>query len=818
MCGGIMNQAAEIVAVNIEDEMKSSYLDYSMSVIIGRAIPDVRDGLKPVHRRILYAMLREGLLANKRFSKCAGVVGEVLKKYHPHGDSAVYDTLVRLAQEWNLRYPLINGQGNFGSIDGDSAAAYRYTEAKLHAIAEDLLADIDKETVDFSPNFDDTTLEPSVLPSRIPNLLINGSDGIAVGMATKIPPHNLGEILEGCLKLIDAPDTTVDELIEIIPGPDFPTGAFIYGKEGIKDAYSTGRGGIKLRAKAVIEPMARGDRESIVVTEIPYQVNKARLIERIADLVKDGKIEGISDIRDESDRDGMRIVMELKRNVVAGVVLNQLYKHTAMQNSYGIILLAIVGGQPKVINLKEALNLFIDHRKDVVTRRTTFELRKAKARAHILEGLKIAVENIDAVIALIKQSKEPAQAKASLIKKFKLSDIQAQAILDLRLHRLTGLERNKIIEEYQTILALIQSLEDILASDMKIFNIIKEEIYEIKEKYADKRRTELKLRTKELAVEDLIQEEEMIVTMSHRGFIKRNPISIYRAQRRGGRGKQGTSLRDEDFVVNLFVASTHDYVLVFTGSGKLYWLKVHEIPQVGRTAKGQSITNLINITTKDTIAAILPVREFSKGSYIVMTTQNGVIKKTDIMVFSKPRAGGIIATSIDTDDKLISVKLTDGQQEIFLTTRNGQAIRFNESDIRSMGRTARGVRAITLKNNDRVVGMEAISGDASILTVTEKGYGKRSPVAGYRSQSRGGSGLITIKVSDRNGPVVNGLQVTDQDDIMIVTDQGKVIRSSAKGVSTIGRNTQGVRLITLGNSERVASVAKLAENDTDDVK
>ncbi len=809
----INNRTSEVLPINIEDEMKSSYLDYAMSVIIGRAIPDVRDGLKPAHRRVLYAMFREGLLSNKRFSKCAGVVGEVLKKYHPHGDAAVYDTLVRMAQSWNLRYPLIDGQGNFGSIDGDSAAAYRYTEAKLKVIAEELLADIDKETVDFVPNFDDTTVEPSVLPSRVPNLLVNGSDGIAVGMATKIPPHNLSEIVEGCIAVIDKPSITIDELIKLIPGPDFPTGAFIDGKEGIVSAYKTGKGGIKLRARALIEPVARGDRESIVVTEIPYQVNKARLIERIAELVKDQKIEGISDIRDESDREGMRIVVELKRGVVAGVVLNQLYAHTAMQTSYGIILLAIVGGQPKMLDLKQALTLFVEHRKEVVTRRTVFELRKAEERAHILAGLKIAVENIDEVVAIIKKSKEPAIARDALMKRFKLSEIQAQAILDLRLHRLTGLEREKIIAEFEEIQKIIKELKSILADEKKVYKIIRDELLEIKQKYGDERRTVIQSKAKDINIEDLIQEEEMVVTVSHRGFIKRNPISIYRAQRRGGRGKQGMAMREEDFVENLFIASTHSYVMIFTSSGKVFWLKVHEIPQAGRVSKGQSITNLINMSSSESIAAILPVKEFADGQFVVMATKNGVIKKTELMAFANPRAGGIIATTIDEGDELIGVELTGGGHHIFLTTREGQAIRFEESDVRPMGRSARGVRGINLGDKDEVVGMEVVANDASILTITERGYGKRSACEDYRVQTRGGSGIITLKVAEKNGPVVGIMQVTDADDIMIVTDGGKVIRSRAKEIPTIGRNTQGVRLISLGQGEKVVTVAKLAEGD-----
>ncbi|MBI4126983.1 MAG: DNA gyrase subunit A, partial [Deltaproteobacteria bacterium] len=774
---------------------------------------DIRDGLKPAHRRILYAMYQEGLLSTKRFSKCAGVVGEVLKKYHPHGDAAVYDTLVRMAQDWNMRYPLIDGQGNFGSVDGDSAAAYRYTEARLRAIAEELLADIEKETVDFVPNFDGTTVEPVVLPAKIPNLLINGSDGIAVGMATKIPPHNLSEIIDGCLALIAKPDLTIKELMKLIPGPDFPTAGFIHGRDGIRKAYETGRGMLTLRARAAIEPMAKGDKECIVITEIPYQVNKARLIERIAELVQEGKIEGVADIRDESDRDGMRAVVELKRGTIAGVVLNQLYAHTAMESSFGVILLAIVGGQPRVLNLREILQHFVDHRKEVVTRRTAYDLRKAEERAHVLAGLKIAVENIDAIVTLIKKSKEPETARQNLMKMYDLTLIQAQAILDLRLQRLTGLEREKIIAEYDEAQKLIKELKAILSDERKIMKIISDELSELKKKYGDERRTVIEDAAKELSVEDLIQEEEMVVTVSHRGYIKRNPISIYRSQRRGGKGKTGMSTREEDFVEELFIASTHNYVLVFSTWGKVYWLRVHQIPQVGRVAKGQSITNLINMPATEQVAAILPVKAFEEGKGIVMATRNGTIKKTDLMAFSNPRAGGIIALGIDQDDALIACHLTSGSDELFLATRDGQTIRFPESDVRSMGRTAYGVRGISLRKGDAVIGMEVLSSKASILTVTEKGYGKRSERDDYRLQSRGGTGVIGIKVTDKNGPVVGVSQVTDTDDIMIVTDGGKVIRCTCKEISTIGRATQGVRLISVDGAEKVVSVAKLAEQE-----
>ena len=808
-----MVKSAEILKINIEDEMKSSYLDYAMSVIIGRALPDVRDGLKPAHRRVLYAMYSEGLLSNKRYSKCAGVVGEVLKKYHPHGDSSVYDTLVRMAQDWNMRYPLIDGQGNFGSVDGDSAAAYRYTEARLAKIAEEMLSDIDKETVDFVPNFDGSTEEPVVLPSRTPNLLINGSEGIAVGMATKIPPHNLNEVCEALLALVKDPALTIKELMKYIPGPDFPTAAFIHGRDGIKQAYETGRGIIQMRARASIEPVSRGDREAIIITEIPYQVNKARLIERIAELVRDGKLEGISDLLDESDRDGMRIAIELKKGAVAGVILNQLYKHTSMQETFGMIMLAIVNSQPKVLNLKEYLGHFIDHRKEVVTRRTAYELRKAEERAHVLAGLKIAVENIDEVIALIKRSKSPEEAKNGLMKKFELSAIQAQAVLDMRLQKLTGLEREKIIAEYKDVMELIKKLKEILSSEKLILSIISNEISEIKEKYGDKRRTEILAKSEDLTVEDLIAEEDMVVTVSHFGYIKRNPISIYRAQRRGGRGKQGMTMGDEDFVSDLFIASTHSHVMIFTQTGKGFWLKVHEIPQIGRTAKGKAITNLVQMASDDKIAAILPVRKFEEGKFVVLATRKGLVKKTELMEYSNPRASGIVATKIEEGDEVVSVKLTAGKEDIFLTTADGQSIRFKEEDVRSTGRATYGVWGITLSKGDEVVSMETITNATPMLTCTQNGYGKRTELAEYRIQGRGGSGIITIQTTDRNGKVVGAMQIADTDDIMMVTNKGKVIRTHAKHVGLIGRNTQGVRLISLEKDEKLISIAKLAEKE-----
>jgi len=811
-----MPGSAEIIPINIEDEMKGAYLDYAMSVIVGRALPDVRDGLKPVHRRILYAMFREGLLSNKRYSKCAGVVGEVLKKYHPHGDNAVYDSLVRMAQPWNMRYTLIDGQGNFGSIDGDSPAAYRYTEARLTKLAEEMLQDLDKETVDFIANFDNSTTEPAVLPTRVPNLLINGSDGIAVGMATKIPPHNLGEICDALIATIHKPDITLKELMKIVPGPDFPTGAYIYGKEGIKEAYETGRGSISMRAKAAIEKIAKGDREAIIVTEIPFQVNKAKLVERIAELVREGKIEGISDLRDESDREGMRVVVELKKGTIAGVVLNQLYKHTAMQSSFGVILLAIVHGQPKVLNLQQYLQYFIDHRKEIVTRRTIYDLRKAEERAHILEGLKIAVENIDEVVALIKKSKNPEEARLGLMKKFKLSEIQAQAILEMRLQRLTGLERDKIIEEYKEILALIKELKAILADERRIYKIIVDELQEIKKSYADPRRTEIQATTAEISIEDLIQEEDMVVTISHSGYIKRNPISLYRAQRRGGRGKTGMTTKEEDFVSDLFIASTHNYLLVFTNKGKVYWLKVYDVPQAGRTAKGKAIVNLLQMSSDETVAAVLPIKEFEEGKQIIMGTKKGIVKKTELMAYSNPRASGIIALGIEDGDELIRARVTQGGQDIFIGTRDGLTIRFNEDEVRSMGRTAVGVIGIRLEKGDYVVGMEVINTGAAILTVSEHGYGKRTPTEEYRVQGRGGVGVITLKVTEKTGPVVSVCQVTDTDEIMIISDGGKIIRMKVKDISVIGRNTQGVRLISLDEQEKVTAIAKLAESEEEE--
>jgi len=742
-----------------------------------------------------------------------GRLNHTVASVEPAGRADVYDLTV----DGTHNFALASGVFVHNSIDGDSAAAYRYTEARLAKLAEELLADIDKETVDFVPNFDGSTTEPVVLPSRTPNLLVNGSDGIAVGMATKVPPHNLTEVCDALLALIVNPELTVKDLMKFIPGPDFPTGAFIHGRDGIKSAYETGRGIIRMRARAAIEPISRGDREAIVITEIPFQVNKARLVERIAELVRDGKIEGISDLRDESDRDGMRIVVELKKGTISGVILNQLYKHTSMQETFGVIMLAIVNGQPKVLALKEYLGLFVDHRKEVVTRRTAYELKKAEERAHILAGLKIAVENIDEVIALIKRSKSPEEARIGLIKKFEFSELQAQAVLEMRLQRLTGLERDKIVADYKEMVELIKKLKEILSSEKLIMGIISAELAEIKDKYGDKRRTEIQAKTDDLTVEDLIQEEDMVVTVSHLGYIKRSPISIYRAQRRGGRGKQGMTTGDEDFVSDLFIASTHSYVMIFTQTGKCFWLKVHEIPQIGRTAKGKAITNLVHMASDDKIAAILTVREFKEGQFIVLATKKGLVKKTDIMEYSNPRPSGIVATKIEDGDAVVSVRLTHGKEDVFITTKEGQSIRFKEEEVRGTGRATYGVWGITLDKKDEVVAMDVLTNETPLLTVTANGYGKRSPLDEYRLQGRGGSGIITIKTTDRNGPVVGAMQVADTDDIMLVTDKGKVIRSHAKDVAVIGRNTQGVRLISLETGEHVIAVAKLAEKEEDEV-
>ncbi|OGP29766.1 MAG: DNA gyrase subunit A [Deltaproteobacteria bacterium GWC2_42_11] len=808
--------AQEKIPVYIEDEMKKSYLDYAMSVIIGRALPDVRDGLKPVHRRILYVMHEMGNEWNKPYKKSARVVGDVIGKYHPHGDTAVYDAITRMVQDFSLRYPLIDGQGNFGSVDGDPPAAMRYTEVRMAKLAGRLLADIEKETVDWGTNYDESLKEPLVLPAAFPNLLVNGSSGIAVGMATNMPPHNLIEVIDALIYLTGNPAATINDLIKFIPGPDFPTYGFIHGKEGIKDAYTTGRGIIQMRARAITEKNPRTNRQSIVITEIPYQVNKAKLIERIAELVRDKKIEGISDIRDESDREGMRIVVELKKDEIAEIILNNLYLHTQMQATFGIINLAIVDGQPRVLNLKELLEQFIRFRKEVVTRRTTFELKKARERAHILEGLKIAIDNLDEVITLIRKSKSPDEAKDGLIRKFKLTDIQAQAILDMKLQRLTALERDKIIEERKEVLNTIKKLEEILADEKLLMGIIIDELKEIKKQFGDERRTEIIAKAEEITIEDIIAEEDMVVNITHGGYIKRNPTSLFRTQKRGGKGRSGMTTKEEDFVEYLFVASTHSYILFFTDKGKAYPLKVYDIPQAGTAAKGKAIINILNIASGEKITAFLPVKEFAEGKFIVMATKHGVIKKTDLTAFSNIRSGGIIALGLDEGDELISSRLTDGTKEIFIGTRNGQAIRFNESQVRDMGRTARGVRAISLTDDDVIVAMEPLDENRTILTVTEKGYGKRTDASEYRSQKRGGMGIINIKVTDKNGSVAGIAQVNVEDELMITTNVGKIIRIDMKDVSVIGRNTQGVRLIDVEDSEKVTGIASIAEKEEGD--
>jgi DNA gyrase subunit A len=832
--------------VKIEDEMRKSYLDYSMSVIIGRALPDVRDGLKPVHRRVMYAMHTEGLHHNKRYSKCAGVVGEVLKKYHPHGDSSVYDALVRLAQEWNLRYPLIDGQGNFGSVDGDPAAAYRYTECRLERLADFLLADIDKETVAWGPNFDDSTLEPLVLPTRFPNLLVNGSSGIAVGMATNIPPHNMGEVIDAAIHLTHEPKATVADLMRFIPGPDFPTAGIILGRDGIRSAYEKGRGTIQVRARVNVEIHPKTERETIVVTEIPYMVNKARLVEHIAELVREKRLEGISDLRDESSREGMRIVIELKRDAVAQVVLNNLYQHTALQTGFGVTLLAIDGGQPRILNLKELLERFLAHRRDVVTRRTRFELRQAREREHILLGFQIALDHLDEIIALIRAAKDRDVARDGLIANYGLSERQAKAILEMQLQRLTGLERQKIIDELAEVQKLIERLKEILASETVLLGVIVKELEEVKGLFNDERRTEIQGDPGDLTNEDLIAEEEMVVTVSHAGYVKRNPVSEYRAQRRGGRGRTGAVARDEDFLESLFVASTHSYLLVFTDKGKVYWLKVHEIPQAGRSARGKAIVNLVQTAPGEKVAAILPVRRLPEPSsngaeeaevadgaedaavtpapaeepmpFVFMATRCGLIKKTRLDQFARPRTAGIIALGIEEEDELIAARLIDGKSHVLLTTAQGMAIRFQESDVRAMGRGAYGVKGITLGEGDAVVSAVAITppqeGEPAptILTVTANGYGKRTELSEYRIQSRGGKGLITIKTTTRNGPIVAAATVTDAEEVMLITNRGMLIRMPAKGISVIGRITQGVRLITLeSKEEQVVGVAPVAE-------
>ncbi|MCY4486059.1 MAG: DNA gyrase subunit A [Deltaproteobacteria bacterium] len=813
------------VPVYIEDEMRQSYVDYAMSVIVGRALPDVRDGLKPVHRRVLYAMHDMGNHWNNAYRKSARVVGDVIGKYHPHGDAAAYDTIVRLAQTFSMRYCLVDGQGNFGSVDGDPPAAMRYTEIRMARVAQELLADIDKETVDFLPNYDDSMEEPSVLPSRLPNLLVNGAAGIAVGMATNIPPHNLSEVIDGLIALVERPGLTIDELMEYIPGPDFPTGGFIHGREGINQGYKTGRGSVQMRARVSTETVKRTGKEQIIVSEIPYMVNKTRLMEQIANLVHEKKIEGIADLRDESDRDGMRIVVEPKRDAMPQIIINALYKHTSLQETFGVNMLAIIDGRPKLLNLKEILDAFLEHRRETVTRRTAYDLRKAEERLHILEGLKIALDYLDEVIKLIRESPDPRSAKEGLMAgafagtpapdpSLRLSEAQAQAILEMRLQRLTGLERGKILEEHRAVEATIAELRRILADENRVFAIIVDELREIKEAYGDARRTAIVDKADEISIEDLIVEEDMVVTVSHEGYIKRNPITLYRAQRRGGKGKVGTTTRDEDFVESLFVASTHSHILFFTTVGKVYRIKVHELPQGGRAAKGRPVVNLLQLQENEKVSAFLPVREFEEGRYIIFATRNGLVKKTDLMAYSSPRATGIRAIALEDDDSLIEVLLTDGDQDILLSTMDGQSIRFKEELVRPMGRDTMGVIGIRLEEGDQVVSMEVLHPGASILTVSDKGMGKRTGADEYGQQGRGGKGLITMKTTERTGRVVGVQQVTDEDQLMLITDGGKIIRLRIGDLRVIGRNTQGVRLIDLDNGERVVSLARLAEDDS----
>lgn len=807
----------KVLPVKIEDEMKNSYIDYAMSVIVMRALPDVRDGLKPVHRRILYAMHEAGMAANKPYKKSARIVGEVLGKYHPHGDSSVYDAIVRMAQDFSTRYMLADGHGNFGSVDGDSAAAMRYTEVRMSRIAEEMLADIEKDTVDFVPNYDESLKEPAVLPAKVPNLLINGSSGIAVGMATNIPPHNLGEVVDGLIMMIDNPEVTITDLMMVIKGPDFPTGALILGRDGIRQAYTTGKGSIRIRAQARIENMS-GGKQRILVSELPYQVNKARLIENIAMLVRDKTIDGITDLRDESDRNGMRVVIELRRDANADVVLNQLYKHTQLQDTFGVNMLALVNGRPKVLNLREILWYYLEHQKDVIVRRTKFELDKARARAHILEGLKIALDHLDAVISTIRQSQTPEIAKNALIDKFNLSEKQSQAILDMRLQRLTGLEREKIENEYKDILETIEWLEGVLADENKVLNIIKEELLDVKKRFADERRTVITSDVSKMDMEDLIAEEDIVITLTHQGYIKRLPVDTYRSQRRGGKGVTGMGTKEEDFVEHLFVATTHHNLLFFTSRGRVYRLKGYELPEAGRTAKGTAIVNLLQVEKDEKITAVIPIKEFSAKRYLFMATQKGTVKKTELLEFDTTRKGGLIAISLDEDDDLIGVKLTNGECDIIMGTRDGKAIVFRESDVRVMGRTAHGVRGITLEPGDQVVGMDVIKKDGEVLTVTSEGYGKRTSVSDYRIIGRGGKGVINIKPNsaEKIGHVVGIKVVKPGQELMLITIDGIIIRMEIDTISITSRSTQGVKLMRTDENDQVIALAvveKKANND-----
>lgn len=845
--------AKEVLPVNIEDELKQSYLDYAMSVIVGRALPDVRDGLKPVHRRVLYAMSELGNDWNKPYKKSARVVGDVIGKYHPHGDTAVYDTIVRMAQPFSMRYMLVDGQGNFGSVDGDAPAAMRYTEVRMSKVAHALLADLDKETVDFSPNYDETEFAPIVLPSRVPNLLVNGSSGIAVGMATNIPPHNLSQVINACLALVDNPELSIDEIMDIIPGPDFPTAAIINGRAGIIQGYRTGRGRVVIRARTDIETDESSGRQAIIIHELPYQVNKARLVERIAELVRDKKIEGISGLRDESDKQGMRVVIELKRNEVADVILNNLYAHTQMQNVFGINMVALVDGQPRTLNLKEILEYFIKHRREVVTRRTIFELKKARSRAHLLEGLGIALANIDEMIELIKSSPTPQDAKDALLartwqpglvsamlekagsnasrpddlppefgmteKGYALSPAQAQAILELRLHRLTALEQDKIINEFEELLKIIKELLDILASPERLMEVIREELVEIKEQFGDQRRTEISASQEDLTIEDLITEENVVVTLSHQGYVKYQPITAYQAQKRGGKGKSATNVKDEDFIERLVIASTHDTLLCFSNLGKLYWLKAYQLPLASRISRGRPIINILPLAEGEEINAMLPVREYTEDSYVFMATKKGTVKKVALEAFSRPRSNGIIAVDLDEDDSLVGVDITDGQRDIMLFTDAGKVIRFPEGKVRPMGRTARGVRGIRIEEGQAVISLVVAQTTGTILTATENGYGKRTDIDEYRVSGRGGQGVISIQVTERNGKVVRSVQVTDNDEAMLITDKGTLVRFRISDLSVIGRNTQGVRLINVSTGELVVGMQKiedLGEDESDE--
>jgi DNA gyrase subunit A len=808
--------AAQKVPVNIADEMRQSYMDYAMSVIIGRALPDVRDGLKPANRRVLFGMQEMGLQPGRGYKKSARVAGDVMGKYHPHGEGAIYDTLVRMAQGWNMRAPLVDGQGNFGSVDGDPAAAMRYTEARLSRVGASMMTDIDKETVEFQPTYDNESQEPSVLPTVLPNLLVNGAEGIAVGMATKIPPHNLGEIVQALTFLLQNRDLTPDEclegVVERISGPDFPTAGFICGRAGIRQAYRTGRGQVIMRARATIETR-KGDKESIVVTEIPYQVNKARLIERIAELVRDKKIDGIADIRDESDREGMRIVVDVRKGEPSQVILNNLYKHTQLQDTFGIIMLAIVDQRPRILNILEVCELFLDFRRDVVRRRTTFELRKAEERAHVLEGYVIALDRLDAVIKLIRESKMPAEAKVGLISGFGMTDIQADEVLKLQLQRLTGLERQKIVDELKELRVSIADLRDILGSPERVDVIVGEELKKIHDDHGDPRRTEIVDAVEEITVEDMIADEDVAISITHGGYIKRTSISTYRSQKRGGRGRMGMRTKDEDFVANLFIASTHSYILIFSDRGRVYWLKVHEIPEVGPQGKGKSVANLVSLQAGEKIAAFCAVRAFDAGGYVFLVTRHGVVKKTELQAFSNPRSGGIIALGVEDADALIDAVLTSGKNELLLGTRAGMAIHFREEDVRPMGRTAHGVKGIAIGDEDQVVALEVVDATGTILTVTENGFGKRTVMDEYRLQTRGGKGLINIKTTGRNGRVVGVKFIRGEEGVMLITGKGMIIRLNTADISTIGRNTQGVRLIQLEEGDQLVSVARLAERE-----